>query len=129
MDYGGRGIKICDGWLKSYESFRDWAYSNGYKEGLTIERKDVNGNYEPSNCEWIPFEEQANNRRTTVWVEFNGEKHSLMEWSKKLNINYGTLHSRYYRYGDRPPHLFREVRQHRGNREHHPAPQSVGGER
>lgn len=108
--YGGRGIKVCEEWLASYETFRDWARNNGYKEGLTIERIDVDGNYEPSNCKWIPFNKQANNRRTTIWIEYNGKRQSLMEWSKELGIKYGTLHSRYYREGDRPPHLFREVK-------------------
>lgn len=108
--YGGRGIKVCEEWMESYEYFRDWAHLNGYKEGLTIERKDVDGDYEPFNCEWIPFEKQANNRRTTIWIEYNGKTQSLKEWSKELDINYGTLHSRYYRSGDRPPYLFREVK-------------------
>lgn len=106
-DYGGRGIKVCKEWLE-YENFRDWAYKNGYKEGLSIERIDVNGNYEPSNCTWITFLEQANNRRTTIWVEYHDKKHNLKQWSDKLNINYGTLHSRYKR-GKRPPELFEPV--------------------
>lgn len=106
-DYGGRGIKVCDEWL-NYENFRDFAYKSGYKEGLSIERIDVNGDYEPSNCTWIPFAEQANNRRTTVWVEYNNKKQNLKQWSDELNINYGTLNSRYKR-GKRPPELFAPV--------------------
>lgn len=106
-DYGGRGIRVCDEWLK-YENFRDWAYRSGYKEGLSIERVNVNGNYEPFNCTWIPLLEQANNRRTTVWVEYNGKKQNLKQWSDELNINYGTLNSRYQR-GKRPPELFAPV--------------------
>ena len=64
-DYGGRGIKVCDEWLNDYNAFREWALNNGFEEHLTIERIDYNGNYEPSNCTWIPKCEQSKNRRNT----------------------------------------------------------------
>ena len=65
--YGGRGIKVCDEW-SSYETFRDWAYSHGYDANAprgksTIDRIDVNGNYEPSNCRFVDMKVQVNNRR------------------------------------------------------------------
>ena len=55
--YGGKGVTICDEWREDYAKFKAWAYANGYEPGLTIDRIDSNGNYEPSNCRWITFAE------------------------------------------------------------------------
>lgn len=92
-DYGGRGIKICDEWL-NFENFYEWAINNGYQDNLTIERKDVNGNYCPENCKWATMKEQANNRRTNHFIEFNGKNQSMSDWAKEINIPYQTLKSR-----------------------------------
>lgn len=95
-NYGGRGITVCDEW-HNIEAFEKWAIENGYKDGLTIDRIDVNGNYEPSNCRWATKKEQANNRKNTVIIEFRGESHTISEWAEMKGINRSTLNNRIYR--------------------------------
>lgn len=98
-NYGGRGIIVCNEWLESFENFRDWAFENGYREGLSIERKNVNGNYEPSNCEWIPMKEQGKNRRNNRVLTYQNETKTLSEWAKIVGISGGTITARLDRYG------------------------------
>ena len=105
--YGGRGITICEEW-HNIETFYKRTKESGYKDGLTIDRIDVNGNYEPNNCRWATQKEQTNNERRNIKTEFNGEIHTLGEWSEILNININTLQYRYHR-GDRGDRLFRKV--------------------
>lgn len=64
QQYGGRGIKICDEWL-TITGFAQWALASGWKEGLSIDRIDNNGNYEPSNCWWISMSENSRKKSTT----------------------------------------------------------------
>ena len=89
--YGGRGINVCDEWKNNFQAFYDWAMANGYNDNLSIDRIDVNGNYEPSNCRWLTIKEQQNNKTNNVIIEFNGEKLNLSQWAKKLNIPVHTL--------------------------------------
>lgn len=94
--YGGRNIQMCNEWRNSYIDFETWAIGNGYTDGLSIDRIDVNGNYEPSNCRWVNATAQANNRRTNRILNFNGEEHTLTEWAQMLNVSPKTLFSRLY---------------------------------
>lgn len=98
-NYGGRGIHICKEWEGSYLLFRKWAIEHGYSESLSIDRVDVNGDYEPSNCRWVTRGEQANNTRANVPVEFGGVTMNLMQWSKQSGIPYRTLRARLINYG------------------------------
>ena len=91
--YGGRGITICDEWLE-FESFYKWAIENGYNNSLTIDRIDVNGNYEPKNCRWANIKTQNNNKRNNRYITHNGKTQTMKQWAEELNINYNTLNSR-----------------------------------
>ena len=94
-EYGGRGIKVCKEWMR-LENFIDWAIKNGYQDNLTIDRIDVNGDYCSENCRWATNIEQANNKRTNNFLEFNGKKLTVAQWSKLLGIKYETLRYRIF---------------------------------
>lgn len=91
-NYGGRGITICDEWKNDFLSFFNWSMSNGHKDGLSIDRIDVNGNYCPENCRWITPFKQGENKRNHHYIEYNGEKHYLAEWERILKIKKGMLY-------------------------------------
>lgn len=93
--YGGRGIRICDSWNARFENFQEWAINNGYADDLTIDRIDVDGNYEPDNCRWVTRQVQNNNTSRTVKITHDGKTMSMMEWSKELNIPYHKLSYRH----------------------------------
>ena len=99
-DYGGRGITICDEWLNDFQAFYNWSMSNGYKDNLTIDRINVNGNYEPSNCRWATNEEQANNRRDNVKITYKGMTKTISEWAEYLGVNRKSFSSRVTRKWD-----------------------------
>lgn len=86
--YGARGIKVCDEWLKFENFFNDMG---NRPEGMSIDRIDVNGDYNKSNCKWSTRKEQARNTRTNRFIEFNGDNKCLMEWSEVTGISVGTI--------------------------------------
>lgn len=97
--YGARGIGVCDEWKDNPENFMNWSIENGYEEGLTIDRIDVNKDYSPDNCRWISKGEQAKNRRMNYSIEYNGETKTLQEWCNELNLNYKRVHNRMVKLG------------------------------
>lgn len=98
VGYGARGIKIFDEW-KEFEEFKAWSLKNGYEDGLTIERVNVDGDYCPDNCTWVPLSIQARNRRTTMWVTYNGRSMSLAEAAELAGLPYKQVHGRIKKYG------------------------------
>lgn len=92
--YGGRGIAICVQWME-FAPFYNWAIANGYREDLTIDRIDNNGNYEPSNCRWSTLREQESNRRDNVFVQIAGEIKTLSEWSRRFGISRDAIKRRF----------------------------------
>lgn len=91
--YASKGISVCEDWT-DYAKFKDWALSNGYEEGLSIDRKDNSLGYEPSNCRWIPLLEQNGNKTSNVRITYNGETKILAEWSRITGISCDVLHRR-----------------------------------
>lgn len=92
--YGQRGIKMCNEWL-DFWGFVKWVDDNGGKpEHLTLDRIDVNGNYEPSNCRWVSMKVQCTNKTDNVYLTFNNKTQTISEWASELNINYRTLNNR-----------------------------------
>lgn len=92
--YGGRGIIVCEDWKNNYVAFAEWARNNGYAENLTIDRIDVDGNYEPSNCRWVSRKEQMENTRVSHIYTINGESKCLSEWCKVYNVPHERVRSR-----------------------------------
>lgn len=92
--YGGNGVTVCEEWRTSFETFSQWAVANGYADGLTIDRINTRGNYEPLNCRWATYKEQENNKTNNRLVTIHGVTKTLSEWSDYSGINYGTLQYR-----------------------------------
>lgn len=107
--YGGRGINVCAEWLdkenvssskgyssKGWNTFKNWALNNGYKNNLTLERIDVNKGYGPDNCRWASVKEQANNTRQNHFITYKGKTQTLMQWCEELNLVYNRVYKRIF---------------------------------
>jgi len=92
--YGAKGIIVCDEWKNDFSEFYEWAYANGYEEGLTIERLDVTKNYEPINCKFVTKYEQHLNTSRSLFITYKGETKVLSEWCRLLGLRYATIRGR-----------------------------------
>lgn len=85
--YGGRGIAICKEWANDFALFEKWSMTNGYRQGLSIDRVDNNKGYSPQNCRWATIKTQLNNTRSNRILEYNGVKKTVAQWSREVNIS------------------------------------------
>jgi len=93
-NYGGRGIVMCSEFNKDFKSFYDFLINIGWKKGITIDRIDNNGNYEPNNIRLSTPAQQGNNKRNNRLFEYNGNKMTILQLSKIAGITYGSMHAR-----------------------------------
>lgn len=116
-DYGGRGISVCQEW-QTFEPYKEWALANGYSDSLTIDRIDVNGNYEPSNCRFVDMVTQCNNRRSSKFLTYQGKTLSLAQWARELGISRFIVSQRLKRGLPVEEILRTEKHAHRGENHH-----------
>ncbi len=111
-NYGVRCIKVCDEWRNDFKNFYDWAMSNGYADDLTIDRIDVNGNYEPKNCRWADKKTQERNKRSNRCIMYRGKKICVAEAVETTGIPKHVLFHRLNN-GDTGEKLFRPVKKYK----------------
>jgi len=95
-NYGGKGIKVCEEWkhLNGFVNFYNWAINNGYKDNLTLDRKDNEKNYCPENCKWSTIKEQSNHRTSNVFYTYKGRTQTATQWCNEYGISTTTLYDR-----------------------------------
>lgn len=99
-DYGGRGITICDEWLKYPKAFQEWSLENGWEPGLQLDRINNDLGYEPNNCRWVLPIVNQNNKRSNVYLKVDGIRYSVSEWSRRLNIHKDSIFSYMLKHGE-----------------------------
>lgn len=97
--YGGRGIVVCEEWRNSFEPFKAWAVENGYKDNLTLDRRNNEEGYSPENCRWVTRAVQEENTRRTHFLTYKGKTKSITEWAKATGIKRSVLYDRINKMG------------------------------
>lgn len=115
--YGLRGIKVCPSWL-TFKPFLSWATKKGYKQGLTIDRINGNGNYSPKNCRLVTQKEQCNNTSYNVFITHNGKKQTMAQWAKETGISFTGIRLRLLK-GLSPAQILKPTRKSLLNRINH----------
>lgn len=103
--YGARGVSVCNKWRTSFHGFAKWAIANGWKPGLWIERKNVDGNYCPENCTFLSRNEQMRNKTSNIRITIEGSEKCLAEWCEIFGVAFTTAWARYRNYGYTDPDL------------------------
>ena len=101
-NYKNRGIGICSEWLEIYINFKRWAINNGYKDNLSIDRINNDKGYSPDNCRWVTRRQQANNKRTNIYITINNVTHTMSEWCLINNVSVDAACKRIELYGWNP---------------------------
>ena len=91
-DYAGRGITVCDAWLKFENFYSDMGEA---PDGMSLDRINNDGNYEPSNCRWATRQQQNTNKRNNVFIEWQGKRQTIREWERELSMKSTTLRNRF----------------------------------
>ena len=84
--YGAKGVKVCDDWMRNPELFESWSLTNGYDDGLTIDRIDWDGDYSPDNCRWVTLAYNSKYKSTTSLIDVDGTIHTGKDWAKTLGL-------------------------------------------
>jgi hypothetical protein len=92
--YGGRGIRVCDEWLNDRQLFFTWVQSAGYAAGLTLDRRNNDGNYTPDNCRFVSMKEQQRNKRTNLVIVFGGISKIATDWALDQGLERSTVAKR-----------------------------------
>jgi len=92
--YGGKGIKVCEGWENDFNAFYNWSLENGYSDKLTLDRIDGNKDYSPGNCRWVTYKVQGNNTTQNHLITYEGTTLTAAQWAEKLGMNYNTFTER-----------------------------------
>lgn len=88
--YGAKGIRVCEAW-HDFATFKAWAETHGYVDGLSIDRIDSDGNYEPDNCRWVTKSENSRLAGQVI-IDVDGEKHNIKEWAERLGVTRNAVH-------------------------------------